>query len=59
MTKVDNDHMTVSVRGEAKLGRSFYRLKFDDVDGKIVKHEVWSDSLSAYLASTDQLQQQK
>ena len=59
---VDNDNMAVSIRGEATFTwlstkQSWdevftYRLKFDEVDGKIVKYEVWADSLSAYLAST-------
>lgn len=65
---VDNDNMAVSVRGEAMFtwlstNQSWeevftYRLKFDEVDGKIVRYEVWADSLSAYLASTGQLQQE-
>ena len=64
---VDENNMTVSVRGEATFTwlstkQSWdevftYRLKFDEVDGKIVKYEVWADSLSAYLASTGQLKQ--
>jgi len=59
---VDVENAAVSVRGEATFtwrstGKSWdevftYRVRFDN-DGKVMRYEVWADSLAAYLASMD------
>ncbi|KAK4456475.1 hypothetical protein QBC42DRAFT_238461 [Cladorrhinum samala] len=61
---VDVEMRKVSVRGEARFtwsstGQSWdevftYVLAFD-VEGKVVKYEVWADSGAAYLASQGKL----
>ncbi len=61
---VDVENLAVCVRGEAKFtwidtNNSWdevftYRLRFDD-GGKVIRYEVWADSLAAYLASIGEL----